>query len=223
MAGADIAFEIPSAEREAEFVHEYLVPTWPELRASDAFDAGWFWWHGPFVREGADGLAGKEIVFVLDGDIDAIVERERDEWERLVADGIIDSWRVRRYDEEGFESLLDQQRDSYGPVGGERMYHLKTAMASFAVETWERFGDDLPLLGERSDENPRTIGLWAAVHSLMTQTGHTWSEEVEMCTRLVESRARSLEMYEDEEAGLELLDDAIAELSAYRDEFATEP
>lgn len=220
MAGADVAFDIPSAARETEFVHEYLVPTWPELRASDAFDAGWFWWHGPFVREGTDQLAGKEVVFVLEGDIDAIVERECDEWTRLEEAGVVDSWRLRRYDEEGFESLLDQQRDSYGAVGGERMYHLKTAMASFAVETWATFEDDLPLLGEESAENPAGIALWAVVHVLMTQTGHTWHEEVEMCTRLVENRARSLEMYEDEAAALDLLDDAIDELSTYRDEFA---
>jgi hypothetical protein len=77
-----------------------------------------FWRTGRYrpdnVGETADTRA---VTIVLDADPEAVVERERDRWDELEREGLIESWTTRTYETE-YESVLANQNDQYGDIGG---------------------------------------------------------------------------------------------------------
>ncbi|WP_435153724.1 hypothetical protein [Haladaptatus sp. DFWS20] len=219
MAGADIEFRFESCEDEEQFVREYLTDAWPRFEASEFWDAGWFWAY----RQFADYDSGPDIGLVrvvLEGDGDALVESEKTHWNRF--DGL-ESWRLRRYDEteEGYESLLEQQRDVKGNIGGEWEYRLKPLAARFALSYFEGFDEELPIVAERTDDNRGGAAFWAMYHYVMIQCGYDWYDETEACLKGMKNRLKSLASYEGADAAREEYDRLLTEWEAYEDELET--
>ncbi|SIR07198.1 hypothetical protein SAMN05421858_1319 [Haladaptatus litoreus] len=219
MAGADIEFRFESLEDEELFVREYLPDAWNRFEASEFWERGWFWAYRQFAEydSGPDcGLA--RIVF--EGDPDAVVESEESYWNRF--DGL-ESWRLRRYEEteEGYSSLLEQQKDVKGEVGGEWEYRLKPLAAQFAVSYFREFDDPLPIIGEASDDNLAGVGFWAMYHYAMIQCGFDWYDETEACLKGMQNRLESLASYEGADAAREEYDRLLAEWETYREELET--
>lgn len=67
---------------------------------------------------------------MFEGNPDHLVDRESDRWDGV--DGL-DSWSLRRYELEGYDSLLKQQQDGKGAIGGDWEYRLKPLLAEFAL------------------------------------------------------------------------------------------
>jgi hypothetical protein len=217
MAGAtiDIHFEGPDAERR--FLRTYLADAWGRFESSDHWEHGWYWRYGQFADYDA-GPDGGLVRLVFDGDPAALVDAETDRWAAF--DGLV-SWEVRRYDDADavadadgkasgdneagndpptYDSLLAQQRDAKGAVGGEREYRIKPHTARLALALLAEFDDPLPADPEPSDDDPIGIGAWALLHDLLVQSGYDWYEETDVALRMARNRVKSIAGYRGADA-----------------------
>lgn len=223
MTGATIELHFDDPAAEAAFCRTYLVDAWDRFLASEYWDHGWFWRYGQFADFDAFPDGGL-VRLVFDGDPDALVAAEADRWNSI--DGLA-AWSVQRYDEldgeERYDSLLAQQRDAKGDVGGEREYRFKALTAELAVAYYREFDEPLPAAPEpggqapggdgSGGDDPIGIGVWALLHDLLTQTGYNWYDETDVALRMLRNRMKSI-------AGYRGADAALAEYERVRDEWA---
>lgn len=204
MSGAGIHFRLASPDDEDDFLREYLADAWERYQASDYWETGWFWAYRQFASYEASPEGGL-VVLVFEGDPDDLVAAEADRWESVA--GLRD-WELRRYEEtdDGFESLLAQQRDAKGQVGGEREYRLKPLASQFSLAYLREFDEPVPEVAELTDDNPAGVGFWALFHYLCIQTGYDWYEETDMYLRGLRNRVKSVARYRDAEAAREEYD-----------------
>jgi hypothetical protein len=216
---ASLIFETPDIDTEERFVREYILPTFE--REPPGLDHGWF------HRYGQDPTVdGGEVRLVFEGDPDALVDAERGRWETLRAEEVLDGWRMRGYDEAGYDSLLDEQTDAHGEWGGEFMYRVKPMIVEMTAAFLSEFDEIPPAVGTESASNPSQLGYWAAVHYLCNHLGYDWHEEIDLYAKGIRNRVRSLTDYEGIEEAREALDDAIARLESVEedlDEFGDDP
>lgn len=224
MAGATIEFHFPDVSAEERFLAEYLASAWERFLSSEYWSHGWFWRYGQFA-EYESGPDGGLVRLVFDGDAGVLVERERDHWERFAG---LDSWELRRYDDaeagaETYESLLAQQQDAKGTVGGEREYRFKSLTARLAAAYYAEFDDPLPAVPdpdtERDDPtDPLGVGAWALCHDLLVQLGYDWYDETEIALQMLRSRLQSVAAYRGADAAREEYDRIRAALDAHEGE-----
>lgn len=134
---------------------------------------------------------------MFDGDPDALLDAESGRWEAF--DGL-DSWECERYDELGddsYESLLAQQRDAKGSVGGRREYRFKALTARLALDYYREFDDALPAAPPRGagPDDPLGIGVWALLHDLLVQCGYGQYDETDIALRMLKNRLKSVADY----------------------------
>ncbi len=196
MTGATVTFHFADAEAEERFIEGYLHDAWDRFAASDYWDHGWFWPYGQIAAYDC-GPDGGLVRFVFEGDLDALVAAERDRWDSISG---LDRWESKRYDDSDavatpFESLLAQQQDAKGPIGGDREYRYKALTARLALAYRAEFEEPLPAAPGRSDANPGGIGMWSMVHSVYVQCGYDWYDETDACVRALQNRLKSLAAY----------------------------
>lgn len=214
MAGASIEFRFDSITAEARFVRTYLADAWDRFEASDDWETGWFWSYRQFAQYESgpdDGL----IRLVFEGDPDGIVERESSEWDEF--DGLR-SWSLRRYEDEGYDSLLEQQKDAKGEIGGEWEYRVKPIVTRFSLSYLHEFEEPLPAVGDERDENPIELGFWAALHDAMVQCGYDWYEETAACQKAMQNRLKSIASYRGADAARDEYERVLAEWRAHEEE-----
>lgn len=215
MSGATVVFEFDSPGDEEQFIRKYLTEAWTRFEASEYWESGWFWRYGQ-VAKYSSGPDGGVVKLVFDGNADELIEQEADKWEKHAG---VTSWSLLRYDEEGYDSLLDQQTDTKGELGGEWEYRMKPLLSRFALAYYREFADTLPPVGETSDENPLGLGFWSAVHNLMVQCGYNWYDETNVCQRAMQNRLKSIASYRGAEAAREEYQRLLSDWEAYHREF----
>lgn len=211
MAGATIEFEFDSTTDEEHFVREYLTDAWERFETADCWETGWFWAYRQ-IADYESGPDGGLVRLVFEGDPDGLVEQEESRWETVA--GLTD-WHVRRYEEEGYDSLLAQQRDAKGEIGGEWEYRLKPLVSTFSLAYLDAFDEPLPPVGEGREENPVQLGFWAALHDLLVQCGYDWYDETAACQKATKNRLKSIASYRGAAAAREEYERVLAEWEAY--------
>lgn len=214
MAGATIEFRFESPTDEERFVRTYLADAWDRFEASEFWTTGWFWSYGQFARYDS-GPEGGLVRVVFEGDPDALVGHESDRWNGFSG---LASWNVRRYDEEGYDSLLDQQKDAKGEVGGEWEYRVKPLVSRFSLAYLREFEEPLPAVGDEGDGNPAGLGFWAVLHDTMVQCGYDWYDETDACQKAMKNRLKSIASYRGAGAARDEYDRLLAEWQAHGDE-----
>lgn len=216
-----------ASERERPFLREYLTAAWDRFEAHDDVHSAWFWRFGNVVRHEPVELAGGTttdgggVVLVVNGDPDptAAIDAERRRWEPLREDGLLDSWEVTPWGDGPYQNAREKMRDNFGDRGGDLAFRLRPVIAGTTVELLAEFEEDLPAVGEPTDDNPTPVGDWVLIHYLLKQNGHDWYDEVDACRKAIENRLRSLEAFYDTETAREELERVIADLEALRSEF----
>lgn len=223
MAGATIELQFASPDAEDAFCRDYLPEAWDRFRAADAWDHGWFWRYGMTAGTEA-GPDGGLVRLVFDGDPEGLVAAERDRWEGFEG---LEDWTVTRYDdpdaaEEAYDSLLAQQRDAKGAVGGEREYRFKALTAELAVEYYREFDEPLPATPEPDgDGDPIGIGVWTLLHDLLVQMGFAWYDETDAALRMCRNRLKSIAAYHGAGAAREEYERIREEWAAFEETFET--
>lgn len=223
MPAADIEFRFESPADEDRFLREYLVDAWERYLASDYWETGWFWAYRQFRSYEASPEGGL-VVLVFEGDPDELVATESDRWESVAG---LEDWELRRYEEtdDGFESLLAQQRDVKGQVGGEREYLLKPLASQFSLAYLREFDESVPAVAELTDGNPAGVGFWALFHYVCIQTGYDWYEETDMYLRGLRNRVKSVARYRGADEAREEYDrirEAVLAMDDHLDEWLDE-
>ncbi|AUX08208.1 hypothetical protein AArcSl_0558 [Halalkaliarchaeum desulfuricum] len=214
MAGATIEFWFESPADETRFLREYLAPTWPRFNSSESWETGWFWAYGQFQPYDS-GPDGGLVRLVFEGDPDAFVHAESDRWVEF--EGLVD-WELSRDDEKGYDSLLEQQREAKGVVGDEWEYRLKPLVSEFSLAYLRAFEEPLPVVGERSEDNPVGFGFWAVIHYAMIQCGHDWDDETDACLMAMKNRLESIAAYRGADAAREEYERLLQEWQDHRAE-----
>lgn len=209
-----VVFATKDVESEARLVREYVVPAFRRLE--DQPDVRWL----SFNRYGHDpSVEGGEVLFVIYGDIETIVEAERDRWHALVDEGVAEDWWV-----DETEVLLSEMDDQ------ERLHQRIRATASrLAVEFFEEF-DELPDAIDEFDTgrqsefpNSSAVGWWLGLHYLINQLGYQANdgkEEIDLFVHLVKNRLLALAVAPGQgpEAAEAKMDELIDELESFRPE-----
>ena len=195
MSGCTIEIEFVTAESERRFCGSYLPEAWARYEASEYWDSGWFWAYSQFAEVGVD-VDGGLVRLVFDGDPDGLLAAESDRWEAFEG---LTGWRVRRYDDEGYESLRAQQVDSKGALGGDWEYRYKPLTARLALAYRSEFDQRLPPAPDPSEENPLGLGCFAMIHALFVQMGYHWHEETDTYLRGITNRLKSIGAHQGEQ------------------------
>jgi hypothetical protein len=162
----------------------------------------------PVELAGGTVTDGGGVILVVNGDDpDAALAAERDRWDELAATPRLDRVETKQFSEGGYESAREKMVDSFGPVGGERLFRLRPTACETTLATLTAFDEQLPAVPEPTEEDPSGIGVWSLLHLVCKQHGLDW----------IENRAASLAAFYDEATAREALDEAIAELEATRD------
>lgn len=214
MTGVTIAFEFDSLEGEQRFIRNYLTEAWTRFEASEYWENGWFWRYNQFAEYNS-GPDGGLVRLVFDGDADELVEQESDQWDRMSG---LTSWSLLRYEDEGYDSLFEQQTDSKGDLGGEWEYRMKPLLSRFALAYYREFENTLPPVGEKNDDNPLGLGFWSAFHNMMVMCGYNWYDETAVCQRAMKSRVKSIASYRGAEAAREEYQRLLDEWQTYQQE-----
>lgn len=214
MAGATIEFHFGSTSDEERFVREYLADAWERFETAEYWETGWFWSYRQFAAYDC-GPDGGFVRLVFEGDPDGLVEHESSHWDDFEG---LTAWEVEHYDDLGYESLLEQQRDAKGEIGGEREYRLKSLLTRFSLAYSSEFEESLPAVDQESPENPLQLGFWATIHDLMVQCGYDWYDETAACQKAMQNRLKSLAAYRGADAAREEYERLLAEWRAFGDE-----
>lgn len=208
------------ADAEEWFIRNYLTTAWERFEAIDAFERGWFWRNGRYGRHGLDFFEDGRIMLILDGDPETVIETESDRWDSLVADGRIDSWEREPFAEIGYNSVYEKAIDNVGETGADLFMTLKPLLTRTSLDMYEAFDEQIPMVGDVTDQNPKGIGFWVVFNTLAKQHGYDWYDEIDGCTKATKNRLRSLAAHRSEEVAQEKLQETIEELREFSDELS---
>lgn len=214
MAGATVEFWFASVDAEQQFLRRYLADAWARFETADSWTTGWYWSYGQFAAYDP-GPDGGYIQLVFEGKPEQFVADESDRWDGFYG---LESWSLRRYEEEGYESLLAQQLDAKGEVAGEWDYRLKPLVSRFSLAYLREFEDALPAVGEQTDANTTEFGFWAVIHYTMIQCGYDWDEETAACLKAMQNRLKSIASYRGADAARSAYEQLLADLDDYGEE-----
>lgn len=220
MSTVQVTFRMKDTAGEASFIREYLVPAWERFEAMAAFEKGWFWRNGHYGRHEIDFFEGGRILLMIDGDPEPVVAQERDRWDSLVESGEIESWSTLPFEEIGYEDVYAKAVDTVGEEGADLFMKLKPLLTRTSLDLYDTVDDQIPVVGEKHERNPKGIGFWVVINTLMKQNGYDWYDEIDGCTKATKNRLKSMTAYKGEEAAQQKLQQTIAELQAFSDELS---
>lgn len=194
-----VTFEVADVDAEERVIREYVAPAFERL--CERGDAHW----PAFNRYGNDPVvdAGR-VVFLVFGDVDAIVDDERSHWEELVADGLVIDWQI---DEPGVDTADLDERE-------ELRYRLRSVASRMSLEFFDAF-DELPDALDEFDNEEYQIGGGFCLHHIINQLGYQANdgeEEIDILFRCLTGRLHALAVSPG--TGVEAAEEKISELTA---------
>ena len=193
-----ISFRTSGHEADERLLREYLVPEMDRLESIEGCTGVRFARFGQVPQYDAS-----EVRLGIYGDYEAVIDVERERWDELVEEGLIESWeQIGAPFADQSEAVQATLRDAY--LLGSRM----------ATEYVESFEDRPGLVAETTDEAGRRYGLWTALHVFANNAGYSASAEVDAYELLLRDRLVAL----TELRGHEFVRERIEELRGELDE-----
>jgi hypothetical protein len=216
-------------EEERPFLEAYMIDAWDRFEDHEAVESAWFWRfgsaseHDPVELEDGTVLEHGGVILVVNGDPnpDPAIDQERERWEILADEGLLDTWECKGFQPE-YENARQKMIENFGQRGGELNYRLRPLATRTTLGLLETFDEDLPAVGKQTEENPVPVGAWVLIHFLLKQSGYDWYEEIDACQQAIRNRLRSLAQFHGTATAEEELDTVIEELDALRGELDSE-
>lgn len=214
-----LRFSTGSQANAERFLTEYVLDAVDRVQDMDACDCFTFVPSQPATGDRPTGLQTQSpdytIVLTIRGETDNIIHAERDRWDRLVEDGIITEWEVKRSVD--VEELVDE----LGQKRATLVAHTSNLSARVATLAYEAFEDLDTTPGavdtypnEESDAAP--FGWWSVLHNVTVQLNYSMVEEVEAYRYGLEHALRNIAEHEGDDEAEARLDDVIETLEAMR-------
>jgi len=203
-----VVFDTDGPAADERFVREYVLPAMDRLPDTDGCrDVG-------FLRYGhAPDADGGEVRLHLRGDVDAVVERESDRWDELVADGLVEGWTDAGPEDDG---------DKFGPRGAETIVRLEFLAGHMSKLFLEEFdGETLAPVDTCPDEGPVPVGWWSLLHFLANQRGLSAGAEIDAYREGIRNRLWTVALTEGEDAAEQRIDELVDALDGVREEVAS--
>ncbi|MFB6198146.1 MAG: hypothetical protein ABEI52_07760 [Halobacteriaceae archaeon] len=185
-----ISFVTDGHDADERLIRDYIVPSLDRLESIDGCRGV------RFARFGTDPRWEKSEVKVgIYGDYEAVIEGERDRWDSLEADGLIESW---SRDGAPFGNSPEAVQEFVG-----RCYILATKMAA---QYYREFDERPAMLDEFPEKSERSVGLWVMFHVLINQMGYDADAEIDAAMNLIRSRLDALSEFHDHEYAQDRID-----------------
>lgn len=149
-------------EADERLIREYVVPSLDRLESVEGCEGV------RFTRFGMGPWEKSEVKLGIYGDYEAVVEAERDRWDELASEGLIESW---SRDGAPFSDYPEEVQEFLG-----REYVLSSKMAA---QYYEEFDEQPELVDNFPDRPEYDIGLGYLFHVLVNQLGYGPEEEAQ--------------------------------------------
>lgn len=196
-----VSFLTEGHEADEHLIREYIVPSMNRLEGIEGCEGV------RFTRFGMDPRWEKsEVKLGIYGDYEKVINAERDCWEELVSEGLIESW---SRDGKPFAELSEEIQELCG-----RNYILASHMAAVYFDEY----DQRPgLVDEITDDEGRSWGLWGVIHVLLNQMGYSAEKEVEAYMLLLRDRLIALTEFQSHDDVREMIDDCRNQLDELKE------
>lgn len=165
---ARIHFETDDAEAEARFLRAYVleaVDRLPDTGICDRF---------VFVRAGhSPEIAGGAVVVDIFGDPEAVIERERGTWDRLVEDGPLAGWERSEVD------LLEELAEHFGAEAVDRHEQLRFVAGAMSRPAFEHLEERPAPVEDVPGSDGAPVGWHRVLHILSNHWGYDIDEELD--------------------------------------------
>lgn len=204
-----VHFTTTGPEADERLVREYVLDAVDSLPERSSCDGVGFVPAGQ--KPGVDGLVLLEIV----GDVDAVVESQRDRWDALVDDGLAENW----FPEEHGEAFVTHWGEDGAALRG-RIDILASRTSKLVFEEFDAPPDPVDAHPEEADEreSPTGVGWWSLLHVLTLQQGYGYDEEVDAYAEGIRDALYNIAEYEGYGPAIAKLDEVVDSLEAVRDE-----
>lgn len=204
-----VHFTTTGPQADEQFIREYVLEAVDRLPEQPGCDAV------GFVPAGQKPIEGGLVLLQVVGDVNAVVESERDRWDALADQGLIEDWTV----DESDQNVVGH----WGENGAElrtRLDSLAARMSRLVFEEFETSPDPVDAHPEEADdrESPTGVGWWALLHLLTLHQGYSYEEEVDAYVEAIRDASHHIAQYEGPEPAQAKLDEVIGTLERVRDE-----
>jgi hypothetical protein len=205
---ANVLFETPDRAMAETFVEEYVLDLIERVEKMEICDGVMFAVNGGAVP------SGSAVLLAVMSDTDVLVGRERERWESLHDDGVIDGWERS----ERSEAELKQQYGEQGFELAKRLLPLSAKMSKLAYEEFddEEFPAAIDTFPDEDGAYPVGWGL-VLHHMAFADLDYTADEEIKMHTKGIEEDLRIIGERDGEQAAQERIDDVIESLESMRE------
>lgn len=200
---ARVEFETTGAAADRRLVREYVLDAVARLPDTAACD------RVGYAPQGQVPSDGGAVLLFLEGDIDAVVERERDRWDALVDAGLALDWAVI----DGTDRFVD----IFGERGGELYLRLHHAASRMSAVVFEEFDAPPAAVDAHPDEDGSVeTGWWSLLHQLTVHQGYALEDELAAYERCLEHTLDNIAEHESPERAVARIDEIVAALEDRR-------
>ena len=204
-----VQFKTAGPAADERLVREYILeavdrlPKQPDCEGVGFVPAG--------QKPGVDGLVLLHVV----GDADAVVRRERDRWNALLEDGLVEDWTT----EEAEEAMITEWGEN-GTALRTRLDVLAARMSVLVYDEFDEPPDPVDAYPAEADDraSPTGVGWWTLLHLLTLQRGYDYASEVDAYTEGITDGLVHVAQYEGSDIAREKLDEVVALLEDARED-----
>jgi len=144
------------------------------------------------------------VLLQIVGDVDAVIDLEKNRWDSLIEMGLADSWDV-----DYFEDELFKQWGNKGAKLHTRIDILAAKLSKTVAKAFDQPPDPIDAYPmESNDREPRFgVGWWRLLHLLTLQQGFDYDDEIDCYAVGLEHAIRKLAEYEGAKSADRKLDD----------------
>jgi hypothetical protein len=199
-------FEVGETEAVEEFIRKYVLGAIERVADYESSERVSF---APAGTNGRDS-----VVFVVWGDPETVMEKERSHIEPHLESGLLDDWALaQEWSAEEFESMMGEQTAALNNRIGE----LSAEMAKLAYEEFDSFPAAVDTYPDE-DAGAGPIGWWGVLHNLTVQVNYDLDEELDAYRYGIEHTLRNFGEYHGEDAVDQRIDELKQALEDMRDE-----
>ncbi len=149
----------------------------------------------------------------FEGDVETVVEQERERWAALADDGgpVVDWERMETIEEDEDDvPLTERERDLAA-----RLNDVETRISAMLLDEF----DDLPApVDTYPDDSPSPVGFWGVPHTVMHQVNYDLADELDVYVAGIEHTLRNYAEHDSPERAEEVLADLVERLEGMRED-----